>query len=77
METIGKPVYHNSIPGMYGAWMRESYKAIVSGDNYWLTVENCTNCLHQFINKNDFTNKTIFKTYPLREPFIVSISMMR
>ncbi len=69
METIGKPVYHNSMPDVYGGWMKESL--LDREDYYWIITANCTYCLLEYSNKNLFTNKTETKKYSLRETFIV------
>lgn len=73
METIGKPVYHNSFPNLYGSWMREAY--LDYNDCYWITLENCTSCLYEYANKTAFTYKSFTKLYDLKVPFIVRLSL--
>lgn len=70
METIGKPVYHNSLLDTYGSWMRDSFSEI--GDFYYVTSEHNSTSLFQYNNKSAFINKSHSKVYKLNEPIVVS-----
>lgn len=70
METIGKPVYHNSRSDTYGSWMKDSFSE--HGDYYWVTLGQNNSHLYEYANKSTFINKTHTKEYKLPDPIMVS-----
>lgn len=73
LNAIGKPVYHNYLEMIYGAWLRDSMtNSSLGNEKIWLTKENENNLLYEYKNKADFRSDKVLKKYRLVYPFKVT-----
>lgn len=74
LNMVGKPVFHNYLDMLHGAWLRDPVqKDNITVDKIWLTKENEPNNLYEYKNRNDYrTNKpSRNQPYKLSCPFKV------
>lgn len=67
-------MFHKAVPDkFYGAWMKDSHPLNnVEAEKIWVTREESTDSLYEYMNKDDFRKNTNAKKVPLTPRFQVS-----
>ena len=71
LHAIGKPVFHNHMELVFGAWMKDStMKSDI--EKIWLTKEGEYSQLFEFNSKANYRKNNVSKVYRLPHPFKVT-----
>lgn len=79
LNMVGKPVFHNHLEMMYGAWLRDPIqKDNATVEKIWLTKENETSSLYEYKNRNDYRRGIPSRNQPykLPHPFKVIVNLI-
>lgn len=67
LNMVGKPVFHNFLDMLHGAWLRDSIlKDNITVEKIWLTKELETNSLYEFKNRNDYRKNVPSRNQPYK-----------
>jgi Olfactomedin-like domain len=74
LYAVGKPVYHKFSEQTYGAWMKDSLPKQESlAEKIWVTSENESQRLYEYMNKEDYRTNKHKKVHRLDRAFRVSV----
>lgn len=67
LNMVGKPVFHNYLDMLHGAWLRDPIKKDnVTSEKIWLTKETETNNLYEYKNRIDYRQNKLTRTQPYK-----------
>lgn len=67
LNQVGKPVFHNYLDMVNGAWLRDPIqKDNITIEKIWLTKENEHNNLYEFKNRNDYRRNKPSRNQPYK-----------
>ena len=70
LHAVGKPVFHNHLELVFGAWMRDS-NTKSENEKIWLTKEGEYSQLYEFSSKVNYRKNAPSKVYRLPHQFKV------